>query len=199
MEACRTEYCTLWDQKNQSKFLCYSRTQNGLSNICLTDAADVWSTEHTEDTLDQFRQTFALRSTEDYILKLRAACARGEVSVVVHSDSAAVHVRSGSGDQSLTLSRLEGPRATQEVKEQLFSMADRLTQPEILLDGSASVSPVKSHRRHPAEFKPHQQTWTSSKTMKKRLPGASLINPGAKRSNMSNRLYSLLLCVVPSD
>ncbi|KAM8886622.1 protein PAXX isoform 2-T2 [Spinachia spinachia] len=172
MEVSQTEYCTLWDQKNQSKFLCYSRTKNGQSNICLTDAADVWSMEYTSN-----QSTFALKSPEDYIVKLRAACG-GQVFVVVHGASAVVHVRSESGDRSVTLSRVEGPRAAQEVKEQLFNMAERLARPE---NGSPSASPVKSHRRQPTEFKPQQQNWTPSKAMKKRLPGASLINPGAKR------------------
>nr|XP_040051504.1 protein PAXX isoform X2 [Gasterosteus aculeatus aculeatus] len=184
MEASRTEYCTVRDQRDQPELLCYSRAEHGLSNICLTDAADVWSTEHTEDTLNQFRQRFAVASTEDFIVKLRAACGRGQASVVAHGPSAVVRVRSGSGEQSVALCRLDGPRAAQELKEQLFSMAARLTRPD---HGSPSASPVKGHRAPPAEFKPQQQqqNWTPSKAMKKRLPGASLINPGAKRSNVS--------------
>uniref|UniRef100_A0AAQ4Q3N1 PAXX non-homologous end joining factor n=1 Tax=Gasterosteus aculeatus aculeatus TaxID=481459 RepID=A0AAQ4Q3N1_GASAC len=180
MEASRTEYCTVRDQRDQPELLCYSRAEHGLSNICLTDAADVWSTEHTEDTLNQFRQRFAVASTEDFIVKLRAACGRGQASVVAHGPSAVVRVRSGSGEQSVALCRLDGPRAAQELKEQLFSMAARLTRPD---HGSPSASPVKGHRAPPAEFKPQQQqqNWTPSKAMKKRLPGASLINPGAKR------------------
>nr|XP_040051502.1 protein PAXX isoform X1 [Gasterosteus aculeatus aculeatus] len=198
MEASRTEYCTVRDQRDQPELLCYSRAEHGLSNICLTDAADVWSTEHTEDTLNQFRQRFAVASTEDFIVKLRAACGRGQASVVAHGPSAVVRVRSGSGEQSVALCRLDGPRAAQELKEQLFSMAARLTRPDRKRSahtlhhsppcyGSPSASPVKGHRAPPAEFKPQQQqqNWTPSKAMKKRLPGASLINPGAKRSNVS--------------
>ncbi|XP_031733749.1 protein PAXX [Anarrhichthys ocellatus] len=130
MDVSQTSYCTLLDKNNQSKFLCYTRRTTGMFNICLTDAAAVWSAEYTEDALTQFRQRFALRSTEDYILKLRSACGRGDVSVVVHDSSAELHVSSGPADQSVTLSRLEGPQATTELKELLFRMADRLTQPD---------------------------------------------------------------------
>uniref|UniRef100_A0AAQ4RBQ1 PAXX non-homologous end joining factor n=1 Tax=Gasterosteus aculeatus aculeatus TaxID=481459 RepID=A0AAQ4RBQ1_GASAC len=208
MEASRTEYCTVRDQRDQPELLCYSRAEHGLSNICLTDAADVWSTEHTEDTLNQFtevrrgvygglhreaevrprsvvlwtsRPSSQPRPRRHFCpCSPRAACGRGQASVVAHGPSAVVRVRSGSGEQSVALCRLDGPRAAQELKEQLFSMAARLTRPD---HGSPSASPVKGHRAPPAEFKPQQQqqNWTPSKAMKKRLPGASLINPGAKR------------------
>ncbi|XP_074493267.1 protein PAXX isoform X2 [Sebastes fasciatus] len=184
MEESRASYCcTVLDRKNQSKFLCYTRRKNGILNVCLTDAADVWSTEYTEDTLKQFRQRFALRSTEDYILKLRSACGSGDVSVVVHDTSAELHLSSSPGDPSVTLSRLEGPQATKEVKELLFRMADSLTQPD---SGSPSVSPVKNHQRRPTEFEPQQQqNGAPSVTTKKRLPGASLINPGTKKKRQA--------------
>ncbi|XP_054467071.1 protein PAXX [Anoplopoma fimbria] len=183
MDVSRTSFCTLLDKTNQLKFLCYTRGDNGTFNICLTDAADVWSTDYTKDTFNQFRQRCALKSTEDYILKLRSACGRGEVSVVVHDTSAELHVNSNSGDQSVTLSKLEGSQARKELKELLFRMADSLTQS---YSGSPSVSPVKNHQRRPTEFEPQQQqSCAPSMAMKKRLPGASLINPGTKRKRQA--------------
>ncbi|XP_041792304.1 protein PAXX, partial [Chelmon rostratus] len=179
MDVNQTSYCTVLDTKSQAKFLCYTRRINGIFSICLTDAADVWSTEYTEDTLNQFRQRFALKSTEDYILKLRAACGRGDVSVVVHDTSVELHVGSGPGDLSVTLSRLEGCKATAELKELLFRMADSLTQPD---SGPSSMSPVKNHQRRPTDFEPRQQqSCAPSVTVKKRRTGASLINPGTRK------------------
>ncbi|XP_070779399.1 protein PAXX [Enoplosus armatus] len=185
MEVTKASYCTVLDKKSQSKFLCYTRRKNGIFNICLTDAADVWSTEYAEDTLDQFRQRFALKSTEDYILKLRSACGSGDACVVVHDASVELLVGSGPGDPSVTLSRLEGPRATAELKELLFRMADSLAQPDSKC-GSPSVSPVKNHQRWPTEFEPRlQKGFAPSVTAKKRPPGASLINPGTKRKEQA--------------
>ncbi|XP_037634292.1 protein PAXX [Sebastes umbrosus] len=124
--------------------------------------------------------------------KLRSACGSGDVSVVVHDTSAELHLSSSPGDPSVTLSRLEGPQATKEVKELLFRMADSLTQPD---SGSPSVSPVKNHQRRPtayrddifsSEFEPQQQqNGAPSVTTKKRLPGASLINPGTKKKRQA--------------
>ncbi|XP_070820975.1 protein PAXX [Chaetodon trifascialis] len=181
MDVNQPSYCTVLDLKSQSKFICYTRRINGIFSICLTDAADVWSAEYTEDTLNQFRQRFALKSTDDYILKLRAACGSGDVSVVVHDASVELHVGSSPGDLSVTLSRLEGWKATAELKELLFRMADSLTQPDSK-GGPSSVSPVKNHQRRPTEFEPRQQqSCAPSVTVKKRLSGASLINPGTKK------------------
>ncbi|XP_068460551.1 protein PAXX isoform X2 [Clinocottus analis] len=175
MEESRPSYCTLWDSKKQSRFLCYTRRKHGTCHVRLTDAADVWSTEYTEDTWKQFRQRFALNSPEDCVLKLR-----GEVCVVVREAGAELQVSSSPEDQQVTLSRLDAPQAAEELKELLFRMADSLTRPE---GGSPSVSPVKNHQR-PTEFEPQQQS-SSSVTMKKRLPGASLINPGTKRKRQA--------------
>ncbi|KAK2837756.1 hypothetical protein Q5P01_014968 [Channa striata] len=179
MDVNQASYCTVLDKKSQSKFLCYTRRKNGVFYICLTDAANVWSTEYTDDALNQFKQRFALKFTEDYILKLKSACGSGDVSVVVHDTSAELHVGSAPTDMSVHLSRLEGPQATEEVKELIFRMGDRLTQHDSRLP---SVSPVKNHQRRPAEFEPRQQqNCAPSVTAKRRLPGASLINPGAKK------------------
>ncbi|XP_051278356.1 protein PAXX isoform X2 [Dicentrarchus labrax] len=149
MDVNQTSYCTVLDKKSQSKFICYTRRKNGTFSVCLTDAAAVWSTEYTEDALNQLRQMFALKSTEDYILKLRSACGSGDLSVVVHDTSAELHVGSGPGDLSVSLSRLEGLRATAELKELLFRMADSLAQPDSKC-GSPSISPVKNHQRWPS-------------------------------------------------
>ncbi|GAA6234175.1 protein PAXX [Lates japonicus] len=174
-----TSYCTVLDKKSQSKFLCYTQQKNGVFCVSLTDAADVWSTDYTEDTLNQFRQRFALKSTEDYILKLRLGCGSGDVSAVVHDTGAELQVGSSPDDMSVNLVRLEGSKATEELKELLFRMADSLNQIDIR---PPPISPVKNHQRRPTEFGPwQQQSCAPLMTVKRRLPGTSLINPGTKK------------------
>ncbi|XP_034548893.1 protein PAXX isoform X2 [Notolabrus celidotus] len=178
MDVIQTSYFTVVDKKSQTRFICCARRKNGVLNVCLTDAADVWSSEFTTDTLDQLRHKFALKSTDDILLNLRVACSRGKVSVVIHDSSADLCVGSGPGDLSVTLNSLEGPQAREELKELLFRMADSLTQTDSV---SPSISPVKAPQRRPTDFEPRQQNGAPSVTLKKRLPGASLINPGAKK------------------
>ncbi|XP_029296096.1 protein PAXX isoform X2 [Cottoperca gobio] len=158
-------------------FFTHART----TEYVIFDAANVWSSEYTKDTLHQFGQTFALKSTEDYILKLRSACGSGDVSVVVQDSSAELHV--SSSPVQVTLSRLEGHQAAKELKELLFRMADSLTQADSKC-GSPSVS-HQNHQRRPAEFEPQQQNCAPSVAMKKLFPGASLINPGTKRKRQA--------------
>ncbi|XP_041643791.1 protein PAXX [Cheilinus undulatus] len=178
MDVNQTFYCSVFDKKSQTKFICYTKRRNGTCRICLTDAADVWTSELTSDTLDHFRQRFALKSADDFIQKLSSACSRGDVSVVVGDLTADVHVGSGPADLRVTLNRLEAPQAQEELKELLFKMADSLTQSDGV---SPSVSPVKNPLRRPTEFEPRQQNVAPSVMLKKRLPGTSLINPGTKK------------------
>ncbi|MEQ2264595.1 hypothetical protein XENORESO_013707 [Xenotaenia resolanae] len=173
-------FCTVVDMKSQGKYVCYTRSKGGGLSVRVTDAAAVWSSDCSEDTLKQLGHRLALTSTEDYILRFRASCLSGDVSVVVENTSAALRVNSGLTELNLTLTKMEAPQAMQELKELLFTMADRLTQ---LGGGSPAVSPLKNLQRCPADFKPRQQQLNdaSSGTVKRRLPGASLINPGTKK------------------
>ncbi|XP_020330915.1 protein PAXX isoform X1 [Oncorhynchus kisutch] len=181
----QSSYCTVVDKKDQSKLICYTHTTSGIFNVGLTNAFDVWSTDFTEETLNQFRQKFALKSTEDYILKIRSACGSGSVSVSVEDTDAVLYVAASPGDLSVTLSRLKEQEAKEVLRELLFRMADSLTHLNNTA-GPASFSPGKSPHKRNTDFEPrrHQQ---SGQTMavKKRLPGDSLINPGTKRKRQA--------------
>ncbi|XP_041753232.1 protein PAXX isoform X2 [Coregonus clupeaformis] len=177
-------YCTVVDKKDQSKFICYTHKTSEMFNVGLTNAADVWSTDFTEETLNQFRQKFALKSTEDYILKIRSACGSGIVSVSVQGTGAVLCVGTSPGDLSVTLSRLKQPEAKEKLRELLFRMADSLTR----LDhtGPAPFSPGKSPHKRNTDFEPRRPPQSGQiLAVKKRLPGDSLINPGTRRKRQA--------------
>ncbi|CAB1322294.1 unnamed protein product [Coregonus sp. 'balchen'] len=131
-------YCTVVDKKDQSKFICYTHKTSEMFNVGLTNAADVWSTDFTEETLNQ------------------SACGSGIVSVSVQGTGAVLCVGTSPGDLSVTLSRLKQPEAKEKLRELLFRMADSLTR----LDhtGPAPFSPGKSpHKRNTESVK--QRGW----------------------------------------
>ncbi|CAJ1068678.1 protein PAXX isoform X1 [Xyrichtys novacula] len=180
MDGKQTSYCIVVDKKSQNKFICYTRRKNGMFDISLTDAVNVWSSDFTSDTLEQFINKFSLKSTDDFFPKIRSGCSRGDVSVVVHDSTADLCMGSGLADLRVTLNSLEGTQAKDELKELLFKMADNLIQTDSECV-SPSISPVKNIQRKHTGFEPRQQNGASSGILKKRVPGASLINPGAKK------------------
>ncbi|KAG7234278.1 hypothetical protein INR49_005239 [Caranx melampygus] len=112
------------------------------------------------------------------IFSIRSACGSGDVSVVIHDSRAELQVGSSPSDLRVTLSRLECPQAAEELREILFRMVDRLTQLDI---GPVPANLKENHQWRLTEFAPRQQQSVPSVTMKRRLPGVSLINPGAKK------------------
>lgn len=62
------------------------------------------------------------------VVPCRASCLSGDVSVVVENGSADLRVGSGSAVLNVTLIRMEAAPAMEELKELLFTMAERLTQ-----------------------------------------------------------------------
>lgn len=67
---------------------------------------------------------------------LRSASSSGKMSVLVHDTEAELQVGSRPGGLSMSLSRLEGPQAAEELRNLMFRMADSLTQ----LNYSTAVS-----------------------------------------------------------
>ncbi|XP_041757547.2 protein PAXX isoform X2 [Coregonus clupeaformis] len=180
----QSSYCTVVDKKDQSKLICYTHTKSGIFIVGLTNASDVWCTDFTEETLNQFRQKFALKSTEDYILKIKSACGSGSVSVSVQDTSAVLYVGASPGGLSVTLSRLKEQEAKEVLRELLFRMADSLTH--LNNTGPASFSPGKSPHKRNTDFEPRKRQQSGQNmAVKKRLPGDSLINPGTKRKRQA--------------
>ncbi|XP_008333807.1 protein PAXX [Cynoglossus semilaevis] len=182
MEEDLTLYCTVADEKNKSRFICHTHRKHGVFSICLTDAVTLWRIEYTEEDFNKLRQKFNLKSSNDYIQKLRSASSSGKMSVLVHDTEAELQVGSRPGGLSMSLSRLEGPQAAEELRNLMFRMADSLTQ--LNYSKPSAISPVKNVqspvKKHHTVFEPRQQK-QNSMAVKRRPPGSSLINPGTKK------------------
>ncbi|KAM9392527.1 protein PAXX [Pholidichthys leucotaenia] len=171
--------CCVVDPESRSRFVVYTDRKAGDFRVCLTDAAAVWTSKFSQDSLTQFKQKFSLKSAEDFIQKLRSSSSSALVSVVVRDDVADLLLGPGPGEPRLTLSRLDQDQTSEELKELLFTVVGKLTHSN---GGASSVGAVKAQQRTPAaEFEPRQQNGGPSVAVKRRIPGASLINPGTKK------------------
>ncbi|XP_014826058.1 PREDICTED: protein PAXX isoform X3 [Poecilia mexicana] len=169
MERHRNWFCTVVDMKSQDRYVCFTRRKGG-GGLCVnvTDAAAVWSADCSED-----------------VLKPQDVEPHGDVRVVVQHTRAVLHVGSGSRPAafSVTLTRMEAPQATEALKELLFTMADTLTQLDSLWELSCESfeEPAAMPSSSFSDLKPRQQQQQNGAATKRRLPGASLINPGTKK------------------
>lgn len=174
MEPCR--FCSVLDQTLGLKFVCFSRRKQNNFNISVTDSVDVWTKEFTDSELETFTQKLSLKSADDFCSKLRSVLVRFSV----FESRAQFSLVSGSDSVVLDLNKMAAADAKQEVKELLFNMADSLSHSDHNSVSSTKSSNKNLHRRA-ADFEPRQQNSAPLVTVKKRLPGSSLINPGTKK------------------
>ncbi|XP_058842663.1 protein PAXX isoform X3 [Acipenser ruthenus] len=110
-------------------------------------------------------------------------------SLLVEGSTATLRLGRDDDPRGLTfhLIKLPDAKARLELQAVLFGMAGRVGVLEQRLEreGAATTSPVKSQQRATAaDFEPRMHATGGGRTsaaVKKRLPGASLINPGSKR------------------
>ncbi|CAL8328489.1 unnamed protein product [Arctogadus glacialis] len=185
MEGNQLSYYMVLEDTTKDKFLCYIKKQNETHNIYVTDATDVWSIDVSEDLLSQFRKKVLLKSTEEYMRKIRSALGTGCSAVLLQpSGGAVLRVDSSPTDLSLPLARLDRLPARAEVKELLFGMAAHLSQSSRQQAAAQSVSPGKTHykRHNNTDFGPRAQRKAGPTVpLSKRVAGDSLINPGTKK------------------
>ncbi|XP_066509893.1 protein PAXX-like [Hoplias malabaricus] len=176
----RTLLCTWTDQKDRSQYVCFTHKKAEGIGIGLSNGEEVWKADLSEESLSQFKKKLSLKSTEDYALKLKGACKSGSAYVSLQEDSAVLHLGSDSAELSLSFSKLTDHEGRTELKDLLFKMADSLTQLESA-DSTPTLLPVKSLHKKNTGFEPRNQNNGPTVTVRKRLPGDSLINPGTRR------------------
>uniref|UniRef100_A0A3Q1NLG8 PAXX non-homologous end joining factor n=1 Tax=Bos taurus TaxID=9913 RepID=A0A3Q1NLG8_BOVIN len=196
--------CTLPPGPGPPRFVCYCEGEGGGPgerggfNLCVTDAAELWSTCFTPDRLAALKARFGLSAAEDIALRFRAACEQQAVTLTLQEDRASLTLSGGPSALELDLSKVPGPEAASRLQTLTLGLAERVCSLERRLAGRACIpafhppaaaaeetatSPRKSARQAgPRLFlpDPDPQRGGPGPGVKRRCPGESLINPGFK-------------------
>ncbi|XP_059957326.1 protein PAXX isoform X1 [Mesoplodon densirostris] len=184
--------CTLPPGPGPPRFVCYCEGEGsgtwerGGFNLYVTDAAELWSTCFTPDSLAAFKARFGLSAAEDITPRFRAACQQQAVTVTLQEDRASLTLSGGPSALEFDLSKVPGPEAASRLQAVTLGLAERVCSLEQRLAAAAeetAASPRKSSRQVvPLLFlpDPDPQRGGPGPGIKRRCPGESLINPGFK-------------------
>ncbi|XP_070312261.1 protein PAXX isoform X1 [Odocoileus virginianus] len=191
--------CTLPPGPGPPRFVCYCEGEGGGPgeqggfNLCVTDAAELWSTCFTPDGLAALKARFGLSAAEDIALRFRAACERQAVTLTVQEDRASLTLSGGPSALELDLSKVPGPEAASRLQALMLGLAERVCSLEQRL-AAAAAEMAPSPRKSAWQAGPHlflpdpdPQRGGPGPGVKRRCPGESLINPGFKRCSPAPR------------
>uniref|UniRef100_A0A8C3X785 PAXX non-homologous end joining factor n=1 Tax=Catagonus wagneri TaxID=51154 RepID=A0A8C3X785_9CETA len=183
--------CTLPPGPGPPRFVCYCDGEGsgaggrGSFNLYVTDAAELWSTCFTPDSLAALKARFGLSAAEDITPRFRAACEQQAVAVTLQEDRASLTLSGGPSPLDFDLSKVPGPEAASKLQALTLGLAERVCSLERQLAAAAekASSPQKSSRQVGSQpFLPDldPQRGGPGPGVKRRCPGESLINPGFK-------------------
>ncbi|KAM5259637.1 protein PAXX isoform 5-T7 [Hipposideros larvatus] len=153
--------CTLPPGPGPARFVCYceeegigAKAQGGF-NLYVTDAAELWSTCFTPDSLAALKARFGLSAAEDITHRFRAACKQQAVTFTLLEDGASLTLSGGPLALDLNLSKVPGPEAASRLQALTLGLAERVCSLERWLTEGTAASPRKNPRlAEPQQFLP---------------------------------------------
>lgn len=151
----------------------------------MTDAAELWSTCFSPDSLARLKARFGLSGAEDIHSRFRAACQQQAVTVSLQEDRALITLSGDTPALAFDLSKVPSPEAAPRLQALTLSLAEHVCNLERRLAAAEETitSPKKNTQPAGTQFLPEldHQRGSSGPGVRRRCPGESLINPGFKR------------------
>ncbi|XP_032162086.1 protein PAXX isoform X1 [Mustela erminea] len=190
--------CTLPPGPGPPRFVCFCEGEGedggpGAFNLYVTDAAELWSTCFTADSLAALKARFGLSAAEDITSRFRAACEQRALTFVLQEDRASLTLSGGPSALDFALSKLPGPEAASRLQALTLRLADQVCT--LTRQLAAAEVTAASPRKSPCLVGPQlflpdpdAQRGGPGLGVRRRCPGESLINPGFKRYSATRPL-----------
>ncbi|XP_045879784.1 protein PAXX isoform X1 [Meles meles] len=182
--------CTLPPGPGPARFVCFCEGDGedggpGGFNLYVTDAAELWSTCFTADSLAALKARFGLSAAEDITSRFRAACEQRALTFVLQEDRACLTLSGGPSALDFELSKVPGPEAASRLQALTLRLADQVCT--LTRQLAAAEVTAASPRKSPCVGGPQlflpdpdPQRGGPGLGVRRRCPGESLINPGFK-------------------
>ncbi|XP_055456424.1 protein PAXX isoform X4 [Psammomys obesus] len=124
--------CVVSTGSGSPHLVCYCvRESNGEGfrdgfNLCVTDAAELWSTCFSPDSLATLKARSGLSSTEDISSRFRAACQQQAVTVSLQEDRALMTLSGDTSALTFDLSKVPSQEAALRLQALTLSLAERV-------------------------------------------------------------------------
>nr|XP_021546706.1 protein PAXX isoform X4 [Neomonachus schauinslandi] len=121
--------CTLPPGPGPPRFVCFCEGEGsedggpGDFNLYVTDAAELWSTCFTADSLAALKARFGLSAAEEITPRFRAACEQQAVTFTLQEDGASLTLSGGPSALDFDLSKVPGPEAASRLQALTLSLA----------------------------------------------------------------------------
>ncbi|KAL0606639.1 Protein PAXX [Plecturocebus cupreus] len=141
MEPLSPPLCTLPPGPGLPRFVCYCEGEGsgegdrGGFNLYVTDAAELWSTHFTPDSLAALKARFGLSAAEDITPRFRAACEQQAVDLTLQEDRAFLTLSGGPLPLAFDLSKVPGPEAAPRLQALTLDLAQRVCSLERRMAG----------------------------------------------------------------
>ncbi|XP_052037793.1 protein PAXX isoform X2 [Apodemus sylvaticus] len=184
--------CILPAGSGSPRLVCYCEPESGGDgdrddfNLYVTDAAELWSTCFSPDSLATLKARFGLSGAADIHSRFRAACQQQAVTVSLQEDRASMTLSGDTSALAFDLSKVPSPEAAPRLQALTLSLAERVCNLERRLAAAEETTTSPRKNSQPAgtqSFLPAEldhQRGSAGPGVRRRCPGESLINPGFK-------------------